>query len=527
MPSSLAARFKRAAFLFVAPIGLLSVVAAVASAGAQVSSAECPDEAVFGAARLTVTPRADNALVAEAAIELSAAAPLYLEYGNDEAGWLRTPTAQAKVSHDLLLLRLRAESRYGVRAFALSEAGCAAMVGQGQFRSGKLPADFGKLVAAANGQPTLPLTMMDIRVDQIDIRWLIVLDAEGQVVWYYSIPRYLLQASPGRGANGLARLSSGNLLYLARNYGLEEIAPDARALRRFRLRGSDIHHDLLELSDGRILYLGAEERFIDDSPNRGSPRFRMRGDTLNILDLDADFEWPVWRAFDSLDPLQRNPHYATRIEDGALEWTHGNSVTLGPRGNVIVSFRHLDQVISLSPDFETVEWRLGGPGSSFSFPSPEDRFYGQHAAAELAGGRVLVFDNGNFRPEGEFSRALELELDFDQMTARKVWEYRHQPDIMAGSQSNVVRLSNGNTLVNFGSREFPDEPVILVETTPDGSLAWELELRVAGQRTTRYRVYPLDSLAGEAPIAGPQSRAGENPVPQRGVLAGAGASSDR
>jgi hypothetical protein len=38
-------------------------------------------------------------------------------------------------------------------------------------------------------------------------------------------------------------------------------------------------------------------------------------------------------------------------------------------------------------------------------------------------------DNGDGRPAaegGQYSRALELALDWNSMTASKVWEYRHQ-----------------------------------------------------------------------------------------------------
>lgn len=113
-----------------------------------------------------------------------------------------------------------------------------------------------------------------------------------------------------------------------------------------------------------------------------------------------------------------------------------------------------------------------------------------------------MFDNGNFRPEGDYSRALELELDFQTMTARRVWEYRHQPDILAVSQSSATRLPNGNTLVNFGNRDFPDEPVVVVEATPDGDATWQLDVRIAGRRASSYRAYPLSSLAGETSVGG-------------------------
>jgi hypothetical protein len=117
---------------------------------------------------------------------------------------------------------------------------------------------------------------------------------------------------------------------------------------------------------------------------------------------------------------------------------------------------------------------------------------------------VLVFDNGRRRPTaqgGEYSRGLELELDFGTMTARKVWEFRPRQDIYADRVSNVVRLPNGNTLLNFGFRtDDPGAAVVLSEARPDGSLAWEQALKASGRRTSRYRTVPIESLAGERPV---------------------------
>ena len=84
----------------------------------------------------------------------------------------------------------------------------------------------------------------------------------------------------------------------------------------------------------------------------------------------------------------------------------------------------------------------------------------------------MLFDNGGDetlfveRPEqyGKFSRGLELELDYETMTARKVWEYRHRPDHISATISSVQRLPNGHTLVNFGRR-----PVTLVEADEEGN----------------------------------------------------------
>ena len=70
--------------------------------------------------------------------------------------------------------------------------------------------------------------------------------------------------------------------------------------------------------------------------------------------------------------------------------------------------------------------------SDFNWPVTTDRFYNPHHARQVidlssadTGGRNItllrLFDNGNARPMSEggpFSRALELELDFDSFEAR-------------------------------------------------------------------------------------------------------------
>jgi hypothetical protein len=318
-----------------------------------------------------------------------------------------------------------------------------------------------------------------------------------------------VRVATGRRLYGVIRLQNGNFLYVAKDVGLEEISPDGRLVRRVQMPEGRVHHDLLQLPDGRVLVLGAQERLIDDRRNGGSAEQRVLGDRLYALDLESGQEQEVWNGFEALDPTARvRPGLAESDDDdgdarGALDWTHANSLSLGPRGNLLLSLRELDQVISLSPDLRTIEWKLGGPGSSFTFPAAEDRFFAQHAATILEEGRVLLFDNGTYRPEGPYSRALELQLDFATMTAHKVWEYRHQPDYFSARASGVVRLGNGNTLVNFGFPAEPDGAVLVAEARPDGGVAATLGIRIRGKRHSSYRAYPLESLAGETEQAQP------------------------
>ena len=66
------------------------------------------------------------------------------------------------------------------------------------------------------------------------------------------------------------------------------------------------------------------------------------------------------------DPKQRPERRLGRAVGTAGEWMHANSLSIGPRGNVLVSSHYLNQVLSLSPDWRRIEWRLGGPRATIA-----------------------------------------------------------------------------------------------------------------------------------------------------------------
>ena len=174
------------------------------------------------------------------------------------------------------------------------------------------------------------------------------------------------------------------------------------------------------MDDGRILYIGRYDFTFDDSANGGDSETTKRVDALNIYDSESGMAERVWDALgfgDITDPAQRVEWLRSRI--------HVNSPSLAPDGGCIASSRSRRQVISVSPDFQTVRWRLGGPDSDFVFPDLADMFRMRRAAAQLPGGNVLVFDNRAELPGGNgyYSRALKLRLDFETMTAVKAWEF--------------------------------------------------------------------------------------------------------
>ena len=118
----------------------------------------------------------------------------------------------------------------------------------------------------------------------------------------------------------------------------------------------------------------------------------------------------------------------------------------------------------------------------------------------MKNGNILVFDNGEDRPEeegGPYSRALELTLADYDMTATKVWQYPTEPGPYARMLSSAYRLENGNTLVNFGiTQDLTSIPITVVEVARDGTEVWKLEM-TSPTLQSRYRAYAHASIMGE------------------------------
>jgi hypothetical protein len=301
-------------------------------------------------------------------------------------------------------------------------------------------------------------------------------------------------------------------------------------------RGNDVHEQLRPGADGipdTILHLAkiAKDPFFDAGLAPQGARVQL-GTAIRRWDPSAGSDEIVWDPFNFLDPLTErtdtgssdpviNSNLSSLIPCAGTslqieEWMHANSLQVAPTGVIVMSVRHLDTVIAISPQFDRIAWRIGRFGSDFAFPNPSDRFYHEHFARLLENGNLLPFDNGDGRPAaegGQYSRALELALDWDSMTATKVWEYRHQVGATGGAPvykyadkvGAAQRLENGNTLVFFGVDFDPmtrvgknPQIVTLVEADTNPETGAVAVLDMQGYNPV-YRALPVETLFGEVP----------------------------
>jgi hypothetical protein len=433
-----------------------SLVLAVSSALASLS-AERP--------AIAVTVEDDAPLARTLRVSFRTPTPVDVEYWALDGPRL-VVTSRAARDHAIPLVRLRPDRLY---QFQVRETGT-----RGTFRTGPLPSDLAAVTFAATGTPTTPLALVHL-FNEDGFKGYVIVDAKGEVVWYWRTRNYPF---------GAARRANGNFVFMDKGRGIVDVAPTGIVMRELPQQDAEreMHHDLITTPADTVLYLA-----FDTETFQGA---RVKGEAIWEWNPDTGDHVKRWRSWDHLTPaLDRGPRFGG-------EWMHANALAIGPRGNILVSVHYFNQILSLSPDWRSIEWRLGGVRATTAVPTGEE-FSGQHTAHEVEHGRVLLFDND--RDRGKRSRAVEFRLD--GAIASKVWEWSPARANYAAAVSGVRRLANGNTLVSFGmsaGRNESSGPTEAYEVTAAGDVVWHLT--VSGT-TTMFRVEPVASIAGEAPRA--------------------------
>ncbi|MBK7878330.1 MAG: aryl-sulfate sulfotransferase [Planctomycetes bacterium] len=200
---------------------------------------------------------------------------------------------------------------------------------------------------------------------------------------------------------------------------------------------------------------------------------------------------------------------------GGADWMHTNAVDYDAMHDLIVISSHnTNELYVIDHGTTTAEaashaggkrgkggdflYRWGNPRAYGAGTAKDQQLFAQHDTRFIAdglpgAGHVMVFDNGQGRPDGEYSRVVELELPFDAakgFTKGKgaafgpkapVWSYQDPERFFSHFISGADRLANGNTLICEGAsgRVF--------EVTADKKIVWEF----------------LNPLGGDLPMGGP------------------------
>ena len=417
-------------------------------------------------------------------VTLDSAAAVEVFYAPAAGGGpvLRMVADSAAVSHGILLPRLHANTQYQLAVRSFEDDVISDSVFRTTFETDSLPVELTQFNYSVTGTSTFPLLLVPFRSTTLGWAGQVAIDSNGEIVWYFESAGGTLVAKPVPDSYDMVFIENGFPGDGGRN-GIVRVSPDRQIvalLERDSGVFGQIHHDMTPVDEERLYFLAYDNRVVRDTAVNGEAVWEW-----NMRTGAVRKRWSSWDFFDW--DTERGPSSSPQ------GWLHANSISIGPRGNVVISSRSWSQVFSISRTMNEIEYRIGGPNATMA-TTLEDAFFGQHAAWELPGGRLLVFDNRGAGPEGdgvETSRALELHIQPD--TAWMEWQYDPEPDITSLLRGGVYRLPSGNTVAIFASMPFK-----IHETTPDGSVVWTFTGDQAF--TSTFRVTPWETLAGEVEV---------------------------
>ncbi len=240
-------------------------------------------------------------------------------------------------------------------------------------------------------------------------------------------------------------------------------------------------HELQVMQDGSAWLMSYDPQIVrmDTIVPGGKANALVTGLIIQKIDINKNviFQWRSWDYVPITDATHED------LTADTIDYIHGNAIEVCPDGNIMISSRHIDEITKINTTSGNIIWRLGGKQNQFTFINDDIGFSHQHSVRVVSDSNIILFDNGNFHTPS-FSRAIEYRINEVNKTATLVWQYRHSPDLYAQAMGSVQRLSNGNTVIGWGTAF-----TTMTEVTPAGEVIYELSLT---QGLMSYRAFRFD-----------------------------------
>ena len=192
------------------------------------------------------------------------------------------------------------------------------------------------------------------------------------------------------------------------------------------------------------------------------------------------WEWDVWDHIGTNpDQLDINVFCTAKINRGYAgpDWTHFNGLSYNPENNEICfTSRQLSEVYFIDYGKDGgIKFRWGNPANYGKGKAPagycddgDQKLFGPHACVWTKEGTITIFDNGNNRPSGNYSRAVEINREGKllrewkaSMSGSSDWNF------YTAFQGGLQKLDNGNYLITSTNTGH------IVEVTPENRIVWE------------------------------------------------------
>ena len=315
------------------------------------------------------------------------------------------------------------------------------------------------------------------------------------------------------------------------------------------------HHDIEVLPNGNILILAWEKKTAEEAIAKGRDPALLEDNELwpeHIIEIepvgndDANivWEWHLWdhliQDFDTNlanygvvadNPQLLNINYVgpgANSAGGKADWIHANSLDYNEDlDQIIISSRALSEFWIIDHSTNTTEaasssggnsgmggdilYRWGNPLSYDRGDATDRTLFGQHHVQwidqDLPGAdNILIFNNGNNRPGGEYSSIDEIQLPVSGYNyeiesnesygpSSLFWTYEasNSTDFFADHISGCQRLPNGNTLICSGPQGR------FFEVNNFGDIVWDYTNPVYGNLILNQGEAPPDGPFGTSP----------------------------
>ena len=276
---------------------------------------------------------------------------------------------------------------------------------------------------------------------------LFVLDRLGQWRWHYQHDPAVLVSD--------VHLDGREILF---NSYDEARIEDIGQVHRIDLAGQTLetirteggHHVFAPLPDGGVAFPSVDTRAWVD-PKTGEA-LQVVGDRILEVAPDGTVR-EVFTIWDHEEPV-RTDAWDDAFYAFGVDWSHANALSYHPgRDSYLLSLGHLEVIYEIDRSSGDVLQRFSADqvisGSGWTF---------QHDPNWTEDETLLLVSH----EEGS-TWAREYTVDSG---LQEVWS---QPGIESGFLGQTRRLSNGNTLINYGGKG------VIREVTPDGEIVWEIE----------------------------------------------------
>jgi hypothetical protein len=281
------------------------------------------------------------------------------------------------------------------------------------------------------------------------------------------------------------------------------------------------HHDIERLPNGNTLMIAWEYKSQTEAIAAGrSPALLPDGELWpdHIIEVEPDgptggnivWEWHVWdHLVQDLDPTKDiNVNYVA--PGGRADWNHVNAIDYNEAlDQIILSVHELSEIWIIDHSTTTAEaaghtggnsgmggdllYRWGNPEAYDRGDASDQKLFLQHDAQWIESGRpgagnILIFNNGQGRPGGNYSSVDEIVPPVDEFGDYSLehglaygpddplWSYTADPtsSFYALNISGAHRLPDGNTFICSGPQG------TFFEVTPAQETVWRYVNPIAG-----------------------------------------------